>query len=47
MYGFSRTILREHPKLVGNQPETRQQHTDWNKTGITPMLLVLEVQDAP
>jgi hypothetical protein len=30
------------------QPETQQQqHTDSNKTGITPTLLVLEAQDAP
>jgi hypothetical protein len=31
--------------IVPHQPET-QQHTDSNKTGITPTLLVLEVQDA-
>ena len=30
-----------------HQPETQQQHTDSNKTGTTPTLLVLGVQDAP
>jgi hypothetical protein len=29
--------------VVGNNPEMQQQHTDFNKTGITSTLVVLEV----
>jgi hypothetical protein len=44
--GMGRTLFNKRA-VCHKKPETQKHHTDSNKTGITPVLLVLEVQGAP